>query len=200
MTNEDIKQNLAIIKDMVAKARRETAESGQFFIWLGVFSLFVVVIINRLEVWGHDRYVLPVLLATLVVCGLIGYFTVNRKARKQKAESYPKTVCYSVWFACSIPVCIVMFVFPLLDVYSWNLTPVLSTLILGIAVFSTGVVFESTAIVWCSTAWWAGAVAMVFVTGSPRVFIMMGIILLGWILPGLILNRRYKNRSDVNES
>jgi hypothetical protein len=115
--------------------------------------------------------------------------------KQERAQSYPKVMCYSVWFACGVPAVIITFLFPILKVYPWNLTPVLTSLIVGIGVFSSGVIFESRPIIWCSIAWWAGAFAMAFVRGTPRMFIMMGVILLGWVLPGLILNREYRNRS-----
>jgi hypothetical protein len=99
-----------------------------------------------------------------------------------------------------VPAFIVTFVLPALDVYSWSLAPVLSSLFIGVGVFSSGVIFESMPIVGCSLAWWAGAIAMAFAQGTPRVLTMIGIILVGWVLPGLILHVRYKNRSGDDEA
>jgi hypothetical protein len=199
MTGNEIKEELAIIRNMIEKARSETAESGHFFIWMGIFSMVMVFIIGSLESMGKGNLFLPILIAMLVACGIIGYLTVSRRMSKAGARSYPKTVCYSVWFACSVPIVMVTFVFPLLNIYAWNLLPILSTLFIGVAVFSSGVIFESKAIVSCSFAWWGGSVAMALMT-SGRMYVMMAAIALGWILPGVILNRRYRNRRDDNES
>jgi hypothetical protein len=200
MTGNEIREELAIIKSMIEKARNETAESGHFFIWIGIFSIVAVFVINRLETWGKSTLVLPAFFVMLVVCGAIGYFTVSRNMKKAGARSYPNKICYSVWFACGVPAVIVTFVFPLLEVYPWNLVPILSSLLMGIAVFSSGIIFESAAIVWCALAWWGGSIAMVFIEGFNRMFVMMAIIALGWILPGIILNRRFRSRRDDDES
>ncbi len=200
MTTEEIRKELSLIRSMIEKARRETAESGQFFIWIGLFCMIAVPVMSKLETLGRGGLAIPALIVIAIVCGVIGYFTVNRRLSRAGAKSYPSTVCYSVWFACSVPIIIVTFVLPALNVYAWNLVPVFSSLFMGVGLFSSGVIFESMAIVWCSLAWWSGAVAVAFIHGTPRLLIVIAMIFIGWVLPGLVLHVRYRKRSFENES
>jgi len=200
MTNNQIQQELSIIKTMIKKTRKETAESGHFLISIGISSMLAVFIINRLEIFGLNILVIPVLILLLMANGIIGYITVGKKTKREKVKSYPKTICYNIWFACVIPTVMIVFLFPLLKFYPWHLTPVFVSMIMGIAVFSTGIIFESKFIIWSSIIWWVGAVVMSFVKDTPRMWIMITIIFIGWVIPGLILNKQYKQRSRTNGS
>jgi len=192
MDHQQIQQDLAIIKDMIEKTKKETADSGWFFIGMGLLSIISVVVIILLEYKRMEHLIVPMFLFMFFASSAIGYFTLNRREQKVKVKSYPKTLCYSVWFACSVPIVITSFLLPMLKVIPYSLVPVLTTLILGIGVFATGVIFESRFIYWCSAFWWGGAIAMALVQGYGRGIIMVGILLFGWVLPGIILNRQYK--------
>ncbi len=200
MTSEQIQNNLAIIKTMIEKSRRETAESGHFFIAIGIFAMIMTVVISYLELSGRSGLVIPAFIFMLLASGIIGYLTVKRKQQKEGAVPYHKKIVYSIWFACTLPLLIVLFLFPFLKIYPWNLVPVLTTLIMGIAVFSSGMIFEVKAIVWSSLAWYGGSVGLALISGPVRLYIMLATILLGWVLPGWILNRRYRQRRRDDES
>ena len=195
MTNNEIQQEISIIKEMIAKSRKETAESGLFFICIGIFSVVITFVIGLLEIFKLNHLVLPVLVIMTIGCGLIGFLTINKKEKKANAKSYPKTLCYNIWLACSITLIIITFILPVLKIIPWNAVAILASTVLGIAIFSSGIIFESKIVTWCSAIWWAGAIIMALIPGTPRMFIMMAIILFGWVLPGVVLNRQYKNRS-----
>lgn len=200
MNHNQIQQEISIIKKMIEKTRREAAESGHFFIAVGIFSAVATFVIGMMEFFNLNHLVLPTLIIAVVACGVIGYVTVTKREKKEKIKSYPKTIFYNVMLACGIPALMIMFVFPLLKVYPWNLVPTLTSLIMGIVVFSAGVIFELRYIQWCSFAWWVGALIMALTINKFRFLIMIVIIIFGWILPGFILNRQYKNRINKNES
>jgi len=197
MNNNQIQQEISIIKKMIEKTKRETAESGHFFIAIGIFSAAATFAIGMLEFYNLHNLVLPTLIIAVVACGLIGYLTVTSKEKKEKLTSYPKTIFYNMMLACGIPGLMVMFLYPLLKVYPWNLIPALVPLIMGIIVFSAGVIFELRYVKWCSLVWWAGALIMALTKSQFRFLIMIAIIIFGWVLPGFILNKQYKNR--INE-
>jgi len=200
MSNEEISQRLSVMREMIEKGRRETAESGRFFVWMGVIALAGLVAIRVLETVGRGRLLPPVLVLLLAASGVVGFLTVARRQERAGARSYFAIICYRVWLACAVSGAMAVFLFPLLGVYPWTVVPVLTSLIVGIAVFSSGVVLESPPLVWSSLAWWIGAVGLALVgdgTGAP---IMAGVIVLGWILPGVILNRDDRAGSAGDEA
>jgi len=201
MDNNQIQQEISIIKSMIEKTRREAAENGHLFIAVGFLAVINTLAIGILNTYSLNHLVLPVLITTMAATVLIGYLTAGRQEKKDKVKSYPKTICYNVMLACGIPGIMIIFLFPLIKVYPWNLVPVLTSLIMGIMVFSTGVIFEVRLIKWCSTAWWIGSFMMAIYEGQQwtSISIMTASIIIGFILPGYILNKNYKNRSKENE-
>ncbi|MCI0512769.1 hypothetical protein L0128_06125 [candidate division KSB1 bacterium] len=195
MTPEQMQQEITTIKNMIDKTRRETAESGRLFIFLGIGAVLFVLIISLLEIYQLFNWVLPTMIGLTILNGFIGYLVVGREVKREKVTAYPKTIVLSMMMICGFTVLLLTFLFPFLKVYSWHALPILVCLIFGIAVFMTGMIYELRFIQWFSLSWWAGAILMALYDGEFRFLIMIGTIIFGWIVPGLILNQKYKNRS-----
>jgi len=198
MDHNQIQQEISIIKSMIEKTRRETAESGHFLILIGIVSAVGTFAIGMFELFNLNQLDLPALIVMLLINGLIGYLVVANE--EKKAKSYTKTILYNVWFACSIPIIMIVFLFPLTKVYSFQLVPILISLIMGIIIFSAGVIYELRYIQWCSIVWWGGACLMAYIESQYKFLIMIAMILFGFVLPGIIFNRQYKNGSKNNEA
>lgn len=196
MTQEQIENSIAVIKSMIERSRRETAESGHFFIAMGIFAMIMTIAVSFLEMSSRSELVIPAFIFMLAAGGFIGWFTVSRRSSSAGAVSYHRKLVYSIWSACSVPALMILFLFPLLGVYTWDLVPVFITLIFGIAVCASGIIFEVKALVWCSFAWWAGSAGLALIPAPHRLYVMLAAIFLGWVVPGWILNRRYRRGSQ----
>lgn len=200
MDHNQIQQEISIIKSMIEKTRRETAESGHLFIFMGIASAFFVLIISLLEIYKLNHLVIPAMIILTVLNGFVGYLVVSKPAKQEKVTSYPKTVVLCLWVICGVTLLMVTFLFPFLKVYPFSALGTLASLILGIAVFMTGVIYEMRFIVWYSSAWWIGAILMAIINSPYRFLIMIAVILIGWVWPGFIINKKYKNGSKNNEA
>jgi hypothetical protein len=198
MNHDQIQQEISIIKSMIEKTRKETAESGHLFIFMGIASAFFVLVISLLELYRLNRLVLPAMIVLTVINGIIGYLVVAKAT--EKVKSYSKVVVTSLWLICGLTLLMMTFLFPFLKVYSFSALGTLVSMILGIAVFMTGIIYEMRFILWFSIAWWVGALLMALIEGESRFLIMIATILVGWIFPGIILNKRFKNGSKNNEA
>ncbi|MBD3349314.1 MAG: hypothetical protein GF400_09005 [Candidatus Eisenbacteria bacterium] len=196
MNKQNVQEQLEIIRAMVARSRRETAESGRFFVWLGSVALGGLVVIALLEAAGRNGLVLPTLVALAVVSGVIGYLSLARVRSRAPVRSYASTVSGLIWFAVGLANVIVALVLPLVGAYDWTLVPMLTCIILGSGVFSTGAIFEMPAVSWCAVAWWGAGVGMAFVHGPPRAILMATAIGLGWILPGILFGRETEGKGE----
>jgi len=192
-------EQLRIIKSMVDRGRRETAESGHFFIWIGILSIVGVFAIRAIETAGRGELIVPMLAALTIGNGVLAYMAIVWARRDAGARSYATRICYSVWLACGIASIITVLPLPLLRAIPWDLVPVIVALIIGVGMFSSGVVLESRSITLSSAAWWGGAVAMALMEGGGRAYVMAAMIVIGWILPGAILNRNYRQVRDRHE-
>lgn len=198
MNHDQIQQEISIIKSMIEKTRSETAESGHFLILIGIVSAIGTFAIGILELFNRIYLYLLILILMTVINGFIGYLVVSKE--EKKAKTYTKTILYNIWLACAVPALMIVFLFPLTKVYSFSLVPTLISLIGGIMVFSSGVIYELRYIRWCSVVWWGGACLMAYIESKYNFLIMIGMIIFGFILPGVIFNRQYKNRSKNNEA
>lgn len=195
MDTKQIQQEISIIKEMIEKTRKTTAESGLILIYMGIFSAMVTIVIGIMEINELNQYVLPVVIIMTVVNALIGYFVATKKGENEKVKTYSKTIFGHIWIACGLAAVLIAFLFPFLNLYPFHAVPVLTSLVIGIALFITGTIFELKFIQWSSLAWWAGACIMAIVISPYKFVIMVAIILIGWIVPGFLLNKQYKRRN-----
>ena len=197
MNHNQIQQEISIIKEMIDKTRRETAESGNLFIFIGLFSAVITLLIGLLEIYNLNHLVLPAIIIMSIGNGIVGYLIASKE---NKVETYPKTIFWKVWVVCGFTAVLIVFLFPFLNVYSFRAVPVLVSLIMGIALFISGIVYELKFIQVSSSAWFAGALLLSLTDSQYRFLIVVAVIIVGWIIPGFILNRRFRNGIGENES
>lgn len=200
MNHDQIQQEISIIKNMIEKTKRQTAESGHLFIFMGIAAVVFVLVISMLELYHLHQWVLPAMISLTILNGILGFLVVGKAQRKEKVTTYPRTIVLSLWMICSVNLLMLTFLFPFLKVYQFHALPVLVSLMLGLGVFMTGIIYEMRFLQWFSSAWWIGACLMALIESKFRFLIMIAAIIIGWIIPGLILNKQYKNRSKEHES
>ena len=193
MDTQQLEQDISIIKEMIDKTRKKTADSGPMFIYMGVFSLLVTVLIGVLELYQLNYYVMPVVIAMAVINAFIGYRIAATNDKNGHVHSYAKTLFWNVWMMCGFAAVLMVFLFPFINLYSLAAAPVLTSLVMGIAVFVSGSIFELKFIQWAGIIWWIGAVLMAITTGTVTIIVMIAVITLGWIIPGVRLNKLYKS-------
>ncbi len=199
MTENQLQQDISIIKTMIEKTRKETAESGHLFIFMGIAAALFVLIVSLLEMYHLNQLVIPAMIILTVLNGIVGFFVVSKPFTDERVKSYPKTVVLCLWVICGVTLLMITFLFPFLNVYTFRAVGTLASLILGIAVFMTGIIYEMRFVVWYSLVWWVGAILMAISENPYRFLIMIAVIIIGWILPGIIMNKKY-NRSMKNEA
>jgi len=199
MNNLELQQEISIIRKMIEKTRQETAESGHLFITLGIVWVLVTAAIGFLEVNAFYHLIWPVLIAALILTVVIGLMIGLHEGKKERVQSYARKIFASVWLAVAVTAILVSFVFPFTHVYDNHLVPVFVSPVLGIGFFLTGIIYESKVILYCSLSWWIGSALMAYLDGYARLYIMIGILIIGYILPGIVLNFRYKKKRHNHE-
>jgi hypothetical protein len=192
MDAQQAQQDISIIKQMIDQTRQKTAESGHLFISIGVVSAIMVIFIGLLEMYGLNTYVLPTIIILTLLNAGIGFYIASRKNANGNVHTYTKTIFWNTIMMCGFAAVLFVFVFPFLNIYPFSATPILTAVVLGIAVFLTGSLFEDKFIQWSGLFWWIGACLIALAEGPIDIFIMVTIIILGWIVPGIRLNKNYK--------
>ena len=196
MDEQQARDEIRLIKEMVEKTRKATAESGSLFIFWG-FLIIVAIIAMYVLAYFHKFHWIWV---NWIACAVIGWgysaLYGIRQERTQKTRTYAQMAAKHLSIACGAAYLMAAFVFPLLKLYSYNAIGILVAFISGILIFVMGGIYEWNLLKWCGLLWWLGAVGMTFVPGDYRTLCLIPLIILGYLVPGLILRSRYKKEQS----
>ncbi|MFQ6038365.1 MAG: hypothetical protein ACE5LV_07090 [Candidatus Aminicenantales bacterium] len=196
MNELQAKDEIRIIREMIAKTREITAGSWMFLlIWgilaiLGVAGMYVLVFLEKYT-WIWLNWVV------FVVVG-VGFTRAYgaKLERRSGVKTYAHLMSAHLGIACGVAFVLVGFVFPLMKLYSWGPISVLIALVAGILVFVMGGIYDWSLLRVCGGLWWAGAVGMVFVHENYRALCFIPLILVGYILPALVLRSMYRKQKE----
>lgn len=193
MNPDQIQNEISTIKDLIEKTRAEAADSGLMFTFLGLGCIAFVVIMMVIQ-YFQINIVLPAMIGLTVLFGLLGILIVERREKKEKLKSYPKTIAHTIIVGCCLPGILIGIIFPLTGVYPFNLSPIFMAVLFGIMQFSVSFVYDFKYLLWAGVASWAGACLMAYTSGWIIGLTMIAILIIGFIIPGILLNNQYKNR------
>jgi len=198
MNEADVQGDIRLIKDMIDQTRKITAGSWMFFlIWgtaiiLGVSGMYVLIGLEKFG-WIWVNWIVFMLAGVLITVVYARNFE-----RCTGAKTYPQIATGHLGIACGVGFFLAGFMFPLLDLYTWGLIPILISMIAGIYAFTLGGIFEWNFLKGCGVLWWLGGVGMIFVHENYRALLFIPLILIGYITPAFRLRRMYRKQRDQN--
>ncbi len=192
MDEQQAREDIKLIRDMLERTRRASAESGALFIFWGVWLIlglagqYTLLFLQRYDwIWVNWAFF-----------GLTGWIVSAvysiRRGRKARMRTYAQSATAFVSIGCSIGFLLTAFVFPLLHIYPYAAIPVNIALISGIMQFVQGGIFRWPLLWAAGILWWVGAVVMAFVPGEWRGIVLIPLMVLGYLVPGLIFRARFR--------
>ena len=197
MNQTDLTEQLKTIRSMIEKTRKETAESGNLLIAIGLFSALSVLVMGLLEMSGHTEWNWPILIVTVLFNGTAGFLIARKADKNRQVVTYARTVFWNLWMMSGFAALILVFVFPLLHVYPISAVPVLIAILMGVGVYVSGIIFESKPVSFTALSWWLAAILLVLTQNPYRFLIMTAAILIGWVLPGIFLRRETQQKATL---
>jgi hypothetical protein len=185
-------QELAIIRNMIEKTRRDTIGSGWDFIMWGwlVFAasiLSYVLIARGQAVWTWLPWVVLMPLGA-VVSAVRGF----RTLRRGRVVTYTLQALAALWQACGIAFLLIGFVaIPLGDLPVESLLP-LFAIIAGIGTYVAGGIIEWPSIRYSGIVWWTAAVVMMLLPWQTDYLVLALTIFPGYLWPGYSLRRQLR--------
>ena len=186
-------EELAFIKNIISQSRKSFALNGKPYIFWGI----LIVIGLFLEyIRGIDLIEFNYMFIVWILLIAIGWGYAYVDSRKHKRESPSRTLAGKIlggmWLACGISMTIVGFLGTISGaIKGVYVSPVLS-LILAIAYFLTGIIYDYKWQRNLSIGWWLGAIFMFFFPGEHTVLIMALMMIFLQIVPGIILLNKVK--------
>jgi Flp pilus assembly protein TadB len=183
------KESLALITQMISKAKREAAGDGSFQLLLWGW---VVAICNfghyTLEKIGYEA---PYIVWLLIIPATgVSIWDSIRKRNRARVKTHLDEMLSGIWISVFVGMLITLSFMPTL---SYQQNPII-LILAGIGVISTGVLVRVNVIRNCGILLMAGAV-IAFLLPVTDQYLIAGIaMILGYLVPGYYLKTTYRER------
>ena len=190
---------LQYIRKIIADSRASFNEDGKPYIWWGLVVAVGMSVTYISALTNRDLYVGYVWIG-LVLFGFatIIYYMIQQKKQVKRAQSFIDRIQGAIWGACGGALGLAVL---LINTFQHTgdtptihpiYTCFVSSLILGIAYFLSGIANDLKWLQNVGYGWWAGAVVM-YVWPTVHVLgLYAAMLILLQVVPGIILMRRYK--------
>ena len=192
-------EELAYIKKIIQDSRRKVIENGLgFIIWgilvlLGLLSTYLL-IINKIHLSIPWNWIV------LIGGGwLFTFFKVGQYKKKKRTSSFAEKIAGALWFSSGISMTLFGFIAPASGAVNGVFISPMISIVLGVAYFVSGFLYDYKWISLLAFGWWVGAIIMFFYPGMHVFLIMSLMLILLQIVPGIILYRKFKKEFAVSE-
>lgn len=183
-------ESLRVIRETIDLAKHSFRENGFHFLlwgWLVVAASAAHYYLAEIQHAQHPGMAWGI----MVVVGVpVALFYEWRRSKREKTENILHNWYGLIWlgFAISMLVAVPMTVRD-------GLSPVPFILVLvGFATFMSGVLLRFTPLFLGAAVMWAGALWCMFLTPSQHLLVQAGTAVLGYLIPGYLLNAQSRNR------
>ncbi len=193
----EVNDNLNVIKSMIEKTRTDAEESGSIFIlwgWLVIAATILTYFFVYKEWFDRIGYIWFILMS-LGVIGMI--YIVKKRTKKEKVKSYSSVALTNLWISCGVSFLIISFLGIPLKVVPLESLNIIMAVIAGIGLFTTGGILEWNMLRIGGLIWWVAAIIMMFTHWYFHTLIFAIAIIPGYLVPGYALNRKYKNSQNA---
>ena len=189
---------ITLIKKMIEDSRKIIACDGKDYIVWGVLILIGLIgtyvsILTRISNYIGWLWII------VVGIGWIYSLTVHSKgSAKTRVNTLAGKILGGIWLSCGIAMTLIGF----LGMYTgalreWAISPMMSV-VLGIAYFTSGIVYGNSWVKYLSLGWWAGAIIMFLFPVLHILLIFAAMMVLFQIIPGITFYIKWKNELNTN--
>ena len=202
MENVKPQEELAFIRRIMADSRGQVADDGKPSIVWGIIVVLGM-LFNYYEGYMHaltgQRQYAGWVWLGLCLLGLVYiYWHVRTQNRRQRSKTFAGRVAGAIWGAVGVSMSI--FIAATIIGYSLDRTIALhpifictvTSLILGIGYFVSGILYEISWLRWVAIGWWASSVIYVFWPRADALLVYAAAMIVLQIIPGVILLRKYR--------
>jgi len=192
MVQDQVADQIKVINEMINKTKKEVAQSGSFFILIGILSAAVTLITGLIEFNGSNNFTLYIVAVFAALSALAGFLIARKEDKNSSVKSYTKTLFWNIWIVCGLAALFIVFILPYFNVIPFRSVPTLVMMLMALGLWLTGVVLELKAFKWISILWIIGILAIAIFNPPFSFFLIALLFVFGWIVPGLLLNRKIK--------
>jgi hypothetical protein len=184
-------ESLKLINEMIGKAKRSYITTGAASIVWGIL-IILCSLLTWYQIYAQYSFGFDIwLLVFLAVVPQI-YFSIKERKKKKFVSHDENTMTY-LWTTFGICIFILSFYNSKFNPDSSHSTA-LFMLLYGIPTFITGGIFKFKPMIFGGLICWVLSVASMYTDIATDMLFMAGCGLFAWLIPGIILWRRYKKQ------
>jgi len=196
MNQTQISEEIKFIKGMIEKTKKTTAESWKFFSTWGIMIILAIIGHYTLAWLEMYDFIWVNWIGFMLIGVLFSTIYLRKCEKSQGTRTYAQVAISHVSFACGIAFMLGGFVFPILNLYSYGVIPVVISMVVGILLFTIGGIYEWNLLKWAALLWWIGSICMIFIHWHYRALLCIPLIIFGYLVPGFILRSQYQKQSS----
>ena len=195
------REELAYIRKIITESRTTFVEDGKPYILWGIIIAIGMTLTYISVITQTELYVGYIWIGlTIIGWATIIYYVREKKKKEARTRSFIDRIQGSIWGACGAAIGLSVFLIILGDNMRINDVPPIhqyyicfvTSIIIGIAYFLSGIAND---LKWLSSvgyAWWAGAIVMILVPSVHNLLLYALMVIFFQVVPGIILMKRYK--------
>jgi hypothetical protein len=174
---QELKDRLSLIENMIAEGRRTTESWGWTFVLWGV--AYVVAI--AWSTWGNSNWAWPVtMMAAAILTGVLA-----SRVERHRPETTVGRAMGSIWIATGISMFVLFMAMGISRRIEENIFVAVISTMLAMANAASSMILKWKVQFACAVVWWAAAVAACFVSKSQAMIVLLVAIFFGQIVFGL---------------
>lgn len=200
MEKQQAELEINMIKKIMEDSRRIVIDDGAGYIVWGFLVIIALLSTYFIVLAKQFNYIVWVWLILMGGGWIYTIFHYRKKETRAKVKTFAGKILGGVWISAGISMTLIGFVGSASGaIGGYAISPLISV-ILGIAYFTSGIIYMQNWIKYLSIGWWAGAVIMFLWPGVNSFLIFSAMMALLQVLPGIILYSKFKKEYRTNEN
>jgi hypothetical protein len=183
-------QALALIEDMIHSAKRDIKDNGFYYMFWGYLVFLSALTDYLLSIQQHEQHALIWAIA-MPFGGIVSIIKGFKDKKKQQVVTYVDEMFKQLMVAFSISLVIVCFIMPMTQQNWRSFFPTLMV-VYAFALYVSGGIIRFKPLQYGALAVWILGAAAFFVGYQYQLLILAAGVLLGFVIPGHMLNYKFK--------
>ena len=192
--------NIKLIEEMLYTAKKEVRDNGAYFMLWG-WLVFIAAVGEAIIGYMHfEKIVIPISssinlqvggimwLILMPLGGIISIIISRKQQKEDKVRTWFDDVMKYLWIAFGVVLGITLF---MMGYVNANLFPIVISLY-GLGLFITGGMLKFKPLIFGGISCWILAICSIFVSNMYVNLILALAVLIGYIIPGHLLNKQWK--------
>jgi len=189
---------LVFIRKVIEDSKRSVVENGIGYIFWGI-----LVFVGLMSEYLGIVFQLPTksVWTWVVLIGFGWSYTIIaniKKHRKKPVRTFAGQILISVWISAGIAMTILGFVATTSGMIRGSAVSPLISIVLGVAYFVSGIVYDSKWVKLLSAGWWISGIGMFYIHSVHQILVMAFMMMFLQVIPGFVFY--FNSKKEVRQS